>query len=246
MMISVVIPAYNEEARIGKTLSHILSFPFWSIVDLELIVVDDASQDQTSDIVKTFMRDYPCIKLLREGINGGKGFAVRRGMQEAHGNYCLFADADNSTPIEEIQKLLPWVENGVCDVAIGSRGLRESDIRIKQSWIRQHMGKIFNVFVRYLLLKEFRDTQCGFKCFSKKAVETIFPLQRIERFAFDVEILVIAKQKGFQVKEVPVVWLNSPQSKVNPIKDATRMFFDLLCIKVNLLKGLYNKNGGVL
>jgi dolichyl-phosphate beta-glucosyltransferase len=240
-MISIIIPAYNEELRIEKTLRNVLHFPFWSSVGLELIVVDDASKDKTPKIVETFMCDYPCVKLLRGEVNRGKGFSVRRGMQEAQGDYLFFVDADGSTPIEEIQKLLPLVMSGVCDIAIGSRGLKESDVRIKQNWVRQSMGKVFNLFVRFSLLKEFRDTQCGFKCFSKKAAKAVFPLQRVNRFAFDVELLVIATAKGFHIKEVPVVWLNSPQSKVNPLKDSTIMFFDLFRIKANLLKGLYNK-----
>jgi dolichyl-phosphate beta-glucosyltransferase len=241
MLVSVIIPAYNEESRIEHTLENILVFPFWSSAELEILVVDDASRDQTSNIVKAFAHNDSRVRLLRGEVNRGKGFSVRRGMQEARGDYLLFADADNSTPIEEIQKLLPLVKSGVCDIAIGSRGLKESQVRIKQSWIRQHMGKMFNVFVRCLLLKDFRDTQCGFKCFSKKAAQAIFALQRIDRFAFDVEILVIAAFQGFSVKEVPIVWMNSPQSKVSPVRDAARMFWDLLQIKANVLKGMYRK-----
>ncbi len=239
MMISIVIPAYNEQARIEHTLKKISCLSLWSSVDLEIIVVDDASKDRTAQIVQDFARYDPRVRLFSCKVNQGKGHAVRLGMQEARGDYRLFADADNSTPIEEIQKLLPLVQRGVCDVAIASRALKGSDVRVKQSWIRQHMGKTFNFFVRSLLLKDFQDTQCGFKCFSKKAAETIFPLQRIDRFAFDVEVLMIATLKGFAVKEVPVVWLNSPQSRVHPVKDAARMFFDLLCIKANVTRRFY-------
>ena len=237
MTISIIIPAYNEQARIERTLRKILDFPLWSSVDLELIVVDDASKDKTAQVVQDVARQDPRIKLLSYKANRGKGYAVRLGMQEAGGDYRLFADADNSTPIEELQKLLPLIQTGICDVSIASRALKGSDIRVKQSWTRQHMGKIFNFFVRLLLLKDIHDTQCGFKCFSKKAAEAIFSLQCIDRFAFDVEVLMIAKLKGFVIKEVPVVWLNSPQSRVHPIKDAARMLFDLLCIKANVARG---------
>jgi dolichyl-phosphate beta-glucosyltransferase len=239
MIVSIIIPAYNEELRIEHTLKKVFANDFLSSLDLEIIVVDDASSDQTALIVKNIAQAYPCVKLLQGDINRGKGFSVRKGMLKARGDYLVFIDADNSTPIEEIQKLLPLVMKGDCDIAIGSRGLKESKIKVRQAWVRRNMGKTFNLFVRCLLLKDFPDTQCGFKCFSKKAAQAVFSLQRIDRFAFDVEALVIARIKGLTIKEVPVVWINNPQSKVNPINDASRMFFDLFLIKMNVWKGLY-------
>ena len=155
MIVSIIIPAYNEELRIEHTLKMIAAFPFGLGVDLELIVVDDASSDQTSMIVKKFAQTHPQVKLLQADVNRGKGFAVRWGMCEACGDYLLFVDADNSTPIEEVQKLLPLVMRGDCDIAIGSRGLKESLVKMKQSWIRHRMGKIFNIFVRVLCSKGF-------------------------------------------------------------------------------------------
>lgn len=238
---SVIIPAYNEESRITDTLKEILAFPLWKTMELELIVVDDASRDRTPEIVRTLMVHDPRVKLLRGEVNRGKGFSVHRGMQEARGDHCLFVDADNSTPISEVQKLLPWVTSGAYDIAIGSRGLKSSQIKVKQGWVRRRMGKTFNWFVRWLLLKDFRDTQCGFKCFSQKAAKSVFAFQRTYRFAFDVEILVIAALQGLRIKEVPVVWINSPQSKVDPVKDAAKMLWDLVRIKANVVRGLYNK-----
>lgn len=239
--ISIVIPAYNEELRIAKTLEQVMQQPFLRNFDLEVVVVDDGSRDQTSSVVRSAMQQYPKIRLVQNERNLGKGFSVRRGMMAAEGDFLFFADADNSTPIEEFYKLFVRVDKGECDVAIGSRGLKESEVRVRQLWVRQFMGKVFNFFVRMLILRDFQDTQCGFKCFSRKAAKEIFPLQRIFGFAFDVELLTIARSRSFCVKEVPVVWINSPQSKVSPFKDAACMFFDLFRIKFNIYRGLYNK-----
>ena len=239
--LTIVIPAYNEEGRIKETLERIVCYRKESNLDAELIVVDDGSKDQTSAVVEKFLGQHGRVSLLRNDKNQGKGFSVARGVAASKGEYVLFADADNSTPIEEIKKVLPPVEKGECDLSIGSRAHKESDIRIRQPWFRVTMGRVFNIFTRVLLSnKDFKDTQCGFKCFSGNVARELFRLQKIKRFAFDAELLAVAKMKGYRIKEVPVVWLNSAASRVHPLKDAFQMFVDLLRIRCYLARGSYS------
>jgi dolichyl-phosphate beta-glucosyltransferase len=167
-------------------------------------------------------------------MNRGKGAAVRRGVLESRGAYVLFMDADLSTPIEEVEKLLVYVRGGA-DVVIGSRGLAESDIRVHQPFPREAMGRIFNVLVRSLLMGGFKDTQCGFKLFTREAAHALFSKQELDGFAFDVEVLLLAKELGYRIREVPVVWYHAPNSKVSPVTDASRMFRDLVKLRARKL-----------
>ena len=168
----------------------------------------------------------------------GKGFSVKEGALSAHGEYIIFTDADLSTPIEEIDKLLKWMEEGY-DIVIGSRALAESDIQIHQPWYREKMGKIFNLLVQALALRGIKDTQCGFKGFRKDVAEKIFPLQTINGFGFDVELLYLAKKHGYTIKEIPVRWLNRASSKVNPLTHSSQMFLDIIRIRMRDIKGKY-------
>lgn len=201
--ISVVIPAYDEEQRLGGTLKAIMEFLRGRGTDYEIIVVDDGSQDGTADAVKAMAISNPCVRLYCQNRNRGKGYATKVGVFKARGERILVTDADLSTPIQELEKLLPFLDQGY-DITIGSRGLRESNLIVRQPWYRERMGKAFNLLVRLIVGLELHDTQCGFKCFTKKAAEVVFSRQTLDGFGFDVEILHIARRNGLSVKEVPV------------------------------------------
>jgi len=236
--LSVLIPAFNEEARIGKTLDQLNDY--FAAVDypVEVVVIDDGSIDRTANIVREYnARSFP-LRLVQNDQNMGKGYTVAHGMREAVGDFRLFFDADGSTPIDQVEKFWPHFEDGA-DVCIGSRALPESDVQVHQPWYRETMGKIFNLFVRLLALRGFNDTQCGFKAFTAAAAMKIFPRQTLNGFGFDVELLYIANKHGLKTVEVPVVWINSPASRVHPVRDASRMFFELLIIRWRALGGRY-------
>jgi dolichyl-phosphate beta-glucosyltransferase len=179
------------------------------------------------------------IKLLRNNTNMGKGYSIKRGILASSGDSILMTDADLSTPIEELEKLSEWINRGF-DIVIGSRGLKDSDIAIRQSWYREKMGKIFNLLVRAVVIGDFKDTQCGFKLFRGSVAKEVFKKSIINGFSFDVEILSIASRSGFSIKEVPVRWLNSPRSTVSIFRDPLIMFFDLVRIRLNHMLNIYN------
>lgn len=231
--LSIVIPAYNEEKRIGGTLEKIISYLNTKDYKNEIIVVNDGSTDSTIKVVKKYERLVHKLTIIENETTMGKGYSVRRGMLASKGNFVLFTDADLSTPICELEKLFYWLDKGY-DVAIGSRGLKESQVEVYQSFIRRSMGKIFNKIINLIAYTGFNDTQCGFKCFKRDVADNVFRKQKIKGFAFDVEILLIARQQGFRVKEVPVRWLNSPCSKVHIIKDPFLMLYDLIKMKFSV------------
>lgn len=238
--LSIVIPAYNEEAVIKKTLERVAEYLDINHPSYEIIVVCDGSKDSTATIAERFARERgpDNIKVVARADNMGKGFSVRQGCLQAYGDYVIFTDADLSTPIDEIEKLLKWLEEGY-DIAIGSRALKESDIQIRQAWYRELMGKIFNLFVQVFAIKGIKDTQCGFKGFKKEAARKIFRLQTINGFSFDVEVLHIAIRLGYKIKEVPIRWLNRAESKVNPLTHPLQMLADLIRIRFRGWKGSY-------
>lgn len=229
--LSIVIPAYNEEERLKKSLPPLKEFLRQQRFSWELILVDDGSSDKTWRIPDSIFADGE-VKVIRTPVNRGKGYAVRQGVFASSGEVILISDADFSTPVKEWSKLYEALQRGY-DIAIGSRSLVESNVTVRQAWYREGMGRIFNLFVRLLVLDGFVDTQCGFKCFRREAVLPVFKKMVIDRFSFDVELLFIARKRGLKVKEVPVEWQNVLFSRVHIVRDSIRMLFDLLKIRVN-------------
>ncbi|MGB9892859.1 MAG: dolichyl-phosphate beta-glucosyltransferase [Candidatus Saccharicenans sp.] len=228
--LSVIIPAYNEEKRIGLSLRKILDYLQARRFEAEIIVVDDGSSDQTATLAGEILSDFPDSKIISLPDNKGKGAAVREGVLNSKGNLILFTDADLSTPIEELNKLLPLIGENY-EVVIGSRALPGSEIKKRQGWLREHLGKFFNLLVRLLVLKGFKDTQCGFKLFKREPAQKIFSRLKTRGFAFDVEALLLAQKLGYQIAQVPIVWINYPESRVHLIRSSFRMFLELLRIK---------------
>lgn len=240
--LSVVIPAYNEEERLGKTLERAHEYLSSAGSPFEIIVVDDGSVDATIRVAEVFAAGHQSACVIKNGINRGKGYSVKNGVEHSKGDYILFSDADLSTPIEDIEKLFPKLLLEGYDIAIGSRSIRGADVRVHQPFHREMMGKIFNKIVRLFTLRGFKDTQCGFKLFSARSARDIFPRQRIERFSFDVEALYIARKLGYRIAEVPVTWYDSPRSRVSIVGDPFQMFLDVLKIRFYDLRGYYRPN----
>ena len=238
--ISIVIPAYNEEARLPSTLSAILSYLAargWA--DFEVLVVNDGSTDSTAAVTEQLRSAHPEIRLLENPGNRGKGYSVRHGMLETRGEWVLFTDSDLSAPIEELDKLLEAARKQQAVVAIGSRALDRSLIALHQSWFRETAGRIFNLLMRLATGLLFADTQCGFKLFEGGAARELFRRQRIERWGFDAEVLFIARKLGYKTVEIPVRWSHSEGTKVNMLGDSVNMFLDLLRIRWNQVRGCY-------
>jgi dolichyl-phosphate beta-glucosyltransferase len=226
IFLSIVIPAYNEAIRIGQSLQTIKDYLKGKAIKAEIIVADDGSSDSTAEISRKALRDWPEAEVISLPENRGKGAAVREGVLKAKAELVLFTDADLSTPIEELEKFLPLAHQGFA-VVIGSRALPESKVLKRQSWLREHMGKTFNLLVRLLLIKGIKDTQCGFKLFRKEAAKEIFSQLKTEGFAFDVEALMIARKLGYRIAQVPVVWINCPDSRVHMIKSSLKMLTEM-------------------
>ncbi len=235
---SIIIPAYNESDRLRPTLDELLRHFERRNLDVEILVVDDGSRDDTRDIVREYARAHSQVALVENPGNRGKGYSVRNGMLHARGDICLFTDADLSSPIGEAEKLFDAIAGGA-DIAIGSRWLRADLQTERQPLYRQLFGRIYNIVLRIFLGLNFADTQCGFKAFRREAAHRIFPLQRIERWGFDPEILFLARRLGFSVKEVPVVWAHSEGTRLSPFRDGVRMFGEVLRIRWNSIVGAY-------
>ncbi|MBI4556183.1 MAG: glycosyltransferase family 2 protein [Candidatus Hydrogenedentes bacterium] len=235
MHLSLVIPAYNEEKRIGETLRGACAYLAAQQYNSEIIVVDDGSRDATRALVE---REFPRIRVVSYQPNCGKGHAVKKGMMAATGDFRVYFDADASTPIEELEKLWPRFEAGA-DIVIGSRALPNSDVQLHQTWYRENMGRFYNVILRTLGLTRFRDTQCGFKGYTAPATQIVFPRVTFSSYSFDAEALFIAELHGLRIEEVPVRWINSPHTRVNPITDASRMLRDILTIRQKARQGQY-------
>jgi len=238
--LSIVIPAFNEQERIGKTLDEIAGYLRKKNFTAEIIVVSDGSRDRTAEVVRARAAQVPGLALVELPENRGKGFAVRTGIEKARGRRILFSDADHSTPIDEFDRFRPLLEAGT-SVVIGSRALPDSRIEIHQNRVRETMGKSFNLLVQSLVISGLADTQCGFKAFEREAIRRIISLQRVERFGFDVEILYLAEKFGYSIREIPVRWINSPQSRVRIMRDSSRMIWDLLRIRWLDLNGAYEE-----
>jgi dolichyl-phosphate beta-glucosyltransferase len=254
IFLTVVIPAYNEENRLPASLEKIWSFLESQPYTSEIIVVDDGSSDGTIETVNQLVSKCEnnltrCRFRLIENQHRGKGYAVRTGMLAGLGEYILFSDADLSTPIEEISKLLECFEQGV-EVAVGSRE-GHGALRFNEPLHRHIMGRVFNFLVRLVTRSNLKDTQCGFKAFTREVARDLFshvqiygekstPIKDAMVTGFDVEVLFLASKKGYKIKEVPVRWYRVDGSKVNPVKDSVRMFVDVLKVRLNDLRGLYN------
>jgi dolichyl-phosphate beta-glucosyltransferase len=236
---SIVLPAYNESERIAATIEKISAFAAQRGWQTETIVVNDGSSDDTAEIVRRCAATHPGVRLLQNPGNRGKGYSVRHGMLEAQGEILLFSDADLSSPIAEAEKLLAAIAGGA-DIAIGSRWLKTELQLRRQPLHRQLYGRIFNLALRLILGLQFKDTQCGFKAFTRRAAEAVFPLQRIERWGFDPELLYLAKRLHLQVEEVPVAWAHREGTRINPLRDGLQMFGEILNIRWNALMGQYS------
>ncbi len=236
--LSVIVPAYNEAARVGACVERASTYLAAQPYRSELIVVSDGSTDATARIARTAGGDR--VRVVEIPVNRGKGFAVRTGVLTAAGSCLLFSDVDLSTPIQEVERFLAAAAAGF-DVVVGSRALPDSDVRVRQAWWRQSMGRTFNHLMRAVVGLEMRDTQCGFKCFRRDAAQAIFSRARIDRYAFDVELLWIAQRLELRVAELPVSWADDRQSKVHPIRDSLRMIFDLAAIRLHEARGQYRE-----
>jgi len=240
---SIIIPAYNERLRIAEGLDKVLAYLREQKLDAEIIVVNDGSRDETPDIVRGYMEKHPRIRLLENPGNRGKGYSVRHGVVSAYGEYVLFSDADLSSPIEEAVKLFAAIEAGA-DVAIGSRWLDPSLQTQRQPLKRRILSRAYNIFLHVLLRFPYRDTQCGFKAFSRRSANVIFPMQRIRRWGFDSELLFLAHKLGFKVAEVPVIWGHDERSTIHPYRDGMRMGVDALKVCWYSLTGKYDLRAG--
>lgn len=240
--LSVLVPAYNEEHRLRSTLEQLFEYLASRSFSVEVLVVDDGSEDQTAEIAEAYAasegKSFP-LRVFRNHRNHGKGYSVRRGMLESRGTYALLTDADLSAPIQEMAKLEREVIGGPYHIAIGSRDIEGSKVEVRQSRLRETGGKIFNRAVRLATGLPYRDTQCGFKLFEMSHCKDIFRKQRAQGFAFDVEVLYIAKKWGLRIKEVPVLWRHAPDSKLDFFPDASKMALDLFRIRWNAAAGRY-------
>ena len=231
--LSIVVPAYNEAARLGGSLQEIIRYLNDTRESSEVIVVDDGSTDETAEIARQVLQDSGVVstRVVRYEENRGKGYAVRLGLLEAQANIALFSDADLSTPLEETPKLIEPIADGKIDIAFGSRALDRSLIGQHQPWRREQAGRIFNLLVRLATNLPFWDTQCGFKAFRVDVCRPIFEAARIDGFAFDVELLYLAQRAGLRICEIPVRWNDAEGSKVRFLQDSLRMLREVIALR---------------
>ncbi len=237
MNISIVIPAFNEEKRIKKSLINIANYCKNNFKKYEIIVVDDASTDKTHKIISKLK--IKNLKILRNYVNKGKGYSVKRGILKSKYSLVLFTDSDSAIPINHLEKFIKYIECGY-HIVIASKYIKGSHSDTKQSFYRIFIGKIFSLIVNLFVLKGFKDTQCGFKLFKTDIAKKIVKLQTCDRFAFDVELLLIAKKIGIKIKEAPVNWINEKGTRVHPIYDSIEMLIEVIKFKINDLRGDYN------
>ncbi|HOA72815.1 MAG TPA: glycosyltransferase family 2 protein [Phycisphaerae bacterium] len=242
--VAIVIPAYNEARRITTSLAEVNRFSSEYSRVVEVIVVDDGSSDDTAARVEAAAKEAdhnggPRLQLVRHPSNRGKGAAVRTGFQQATAEIVLFSDADLSAPIDEVPRLVEPIAAGECDITIGSRALDPSFVQLQQSLLRRNAGRVFNLMVRLSTGLPLQDTQCGFKAFRRTAAQPIFDAQRIDGFAFDVELLYLARRAGLRIRELPVHWSHAEGSKVSMSVHTWQMARDLLRIRWNDWRGRY-------
>jgi glycosyltransferase involved in cell wall biosynthesis len=238
--LSIVIPAFNESARLEQTLGRVMDCVETYGWNAEVLVVDDGSTDDTAEIVRRWMKRYSRLNLVKNPGNRGKGYSVRNGLLQAAGDVVMFTDADLSAPMEEAERLMDAIEHGA-DVAIGSRWMDRTRQTIHQPMYRRFFGRCFNRLTRTVMGLPFKDTQCGFKAFRRPAAQVIFRLQRIERWGFDPEILFIARKLRYRIFEVPVTWGHDARSRISYVKDGMKMLQELAFIRRNSLFGRYDE-----
>ena len=238
--LSIVIPAFNEHARIEGTLKRVMACVQERGWDAEVLVVDDGSTDETVAIVQHWMESHDRLHLVKNPGNRGKGYSVRNGLLQAAGDIVMFTDADLSSPMEEAERLMAAIDAGA-DVAIGSRWLDKQKQTVHQPLYRRFFGRCFNKVTRLVMGLPFKDTQCGFKAFKREAAQTIFRLQTIERWGFDPEILFIAQKLRYKIVEVPVTWGHDERSRISYLKDGMKMLEEMAEIRANSLRGRYDE-----
>jgi glycosyltransferase involved in cell wall biosynthesis len=242
--ISIIIPAFEEEDRLGESAGKILTYIEKEKLSAELIIVDDGSNDKTAETAEIVCAEFPDLqtKVIRYEHNRGKGFAVKTGLLASSADIALFSDADLSTPIEELPKLIDPIQNKEYDLTFGSRALDRSLIGAHQPWRREQGGKVFNLIVKTLTGLPFWDTQCGFKAFNMKKFRPLLNVMQIERFGFDVEFLYVASLHGLRLKEIPVRWNHDERTKVNVFRDSQKMFNEVRLIRKNAKRRVYDKH----
>jgi dolichyl-phosphate beta-glucosyltransferase len=238
VLLSLIIPAYNEADRIGPSIEKAFRYLSEQSYDAEILVVDDGSSDNTSAAVERAFANKPegldrvTVRFIPLGKNMGKGAAVRRGMLEAKGKIRIFTDADFSTPVKEVAKIIPLIDSGEYDVVIGSRAAEgRALVKKHQPWYREMMGRFYNIMVQTLVFRGIKDTQCGFKGFSDHAAQILFSKQQVNGFSFDVELLYLARRYGYRIREIAIEWYNDERSTVGALTDSAKMFWELLRIR---------------
>ncbi len=234
--LSIIIPVHNEEQRLPATLDQILAFLNQQPYAAEILVVENGSQDRTLQIACAYARENPQIQVI-QAAKRGKGLAVRAGMLAAHGQFRFMCDADLSMPIEELSRFLPPALE-TFDIAIASREVPGA-VRFGEPAYRHLIGRVYNNLIRLLVLPGLQDTQCGFKCFRGAVADEIFDMQTLSGMSFDVEVLFIARQRGYSIAELPIPWYFNPDSRVRLVEDSLRMGLDLLTIRLNAIRGRY-------
>jgi dolichyl-phosphate beta-glucosyltransferase len=237
-LLSIIIPAHNEEKRLPDTLNKIMAFLVKQPYQAQVVVVENASRDNTAGVVEAFARDHPNVRLIRE-VLPGKGRAVQIGVMAGQGDFLFICDADLAMPIEEVEKFLP-PQLGDYDVAIASREGPQAH-RVGEPAYRHLMGRVFNLLVRLVAIPRIQDTQCGFKCFRREVARDVFPAQTITGWGFDVEVLFIALRRQYRIVQVPINWYYGPNSRISPIKDTIRMVRELVQVRLNGWRGVYDR-----
>ncbi len=234
--LAVIVPAYDEEDRIGPTLERLNEYLSTQTYSWKVVVVSDGSKDRTAAIVSEFALAHPGFELIDSQPNHGKGFVVRKGMTEVEADWLLFSDADLAAPIEELEKLFPAVENSA-PIAIGSRPLKESNLEVRQPWYREMAGRAFNLMVQLMAVRGIKDTQCGFKLYRQDVSRDVFSRCKLDGFGFDFESLMIARDLGYEIAEVPIRWSHQEGSKVNMLRDGIRTLGELVKLRLAGKKG---------
>ena len=237
-LLTIIIPAYNEEQRLPETLPKVVSVAEAQDYGIEILVVDNASTDRTAEIVRGVSAAHPIVSLLSQP-RPGKGAAVRKGMLKGRGEYLFICDADLAMPIEQVNRFLPPALSDY-DIAIASREAPGA-VRYNEPWYRHTMGRVFNTLVRLVAVPDIQDTQCGFKCFRRQAAQDLFTTQTLDGWAFDVEVLYIARQRGYRIVEVPIDWYYGEGSRISPLRDSLNMAREVFRIRRNGRAGLYDR-----